>query len=433
MKNPLRHLVPLLLCVASLQVVAQELPTASPESVGMSTERLTRINDAISRHVEAGTIANAVTIVTRRGKVVHYEAHGYLDPAARTPMRKDALFRMASSTKPVIAVAILSLAEEGKLRLDDPVEKFIPEFAGQKVAVPRAGAAPLPPMPIIGAADGPKPQADLVAANTPITLRHLLTHTAGLISRGLGNRLAADIARGPEDTLATFIPKVGAAPLDFQPGTQWSYSGIVGFEVLGRVIEIVSGQTLDVFLKQRIFDPLNMTDTAFVIPAAKRDRMNSLWRRTAQGQWEASPPPAAFSSEVYFSGGGGLTSTARDYARFEQMLLNGGSLGNRRILAPRSVELMRSNLTDDLFRGMNGTEDGVGFGLAIAVTLDQTKSRWPRSNGSAGWEGAFGTMTWSDPREELVAVIMLQQNVPQVHIDYGNAILQAITDSNPPR
>lgn len=433
MRRTIRLLASLFLCTGALPLAAQELPTASPESVGMSSERLGRINELMQRYVEAGTIANAVTVVTRRGKVVHYEAHGFLDPAQRTPMRKDALFRMASSTKPVIATAILSLVEEGKLRLDDPVEKFIPEFADQQVAVPRAGATPLPPMPIIGVPDGPKPAADLVAAQTPVTLRHLLTHTAGFISRGLGNRLAADITRTPEDTLATFIPRIARAPLDFQPGTRWSYSGVHGFEVLGRVIEVVSGQALDVFLKQRIFDPLQMNDTAFVVPAAKRERMNSLWRRTAQGQWEAGPPPAAFASDVYFSGGGGLISTARDYARFEQMLLNGGALGSRRILSPRSVELMRSNLTGELYRGMNGTEDGVGFGLAVAVTLDETRSRLRRSNGSAGWEGAFGTMTWSDPREELVGVLMLQQNVPQLQADYGVAVMQAITDSNPPR
>jgi CubicO group peptidase (beta-lactamase class C family) len=419
-------LVALLMAMGVAGAGAQELPTASPESVGMSSEGLAKINDVMRRHIEAGTIVNAVTLVVRRGKIVHYEAHGVLDPATRTPMRKDAIFRMASSSKPITAVGILALVEDGKLSLSDPVSKYIPEFAGMKVAMPKPGAAPLPPLsPGAGVPTGPKPEADLVPVARPVTIRDLLTHTSGLMSGGLGNRLAT-VERGPSDTLATVIPGFGAVALDFQPGTRWSYSAAAGFDTLGRIIEIVSGKSLDVYLHDRIFGPLQMTDVAFVVPQDRKARMNSLYRKNPQGGWDSAPPPAAFASDVYFSGAGGLVGTARDYARFEQMLLNGGKLNGRRILSKRSVEMMRTDQIPGLFHGMAGGEEGMGFGYGVAVTLDSDKARWRRSNGSAGWFGAFGTMSWNDPREQIVGVIMLQQSAGQVQVEFGDAILKAI-------
>jgi CubicO group peptidase (beta-lactamase class C family) len=419
-------LVALLLAMGVAGAGARELPTASPETVGMSSEGLAKINDVMRRHIEAGTIVNAVTLVVRRGKVVHYESHGVLDPATRSPMPKDAIFRMASSSKPITAVGILALAEDGKLNLSDPVSRYIPEFAEMKVAMPKPGAAPLPPLaPGAGAPTGPKPEADRVPAARPITIRDLLTHTSGLLSGGLGSRLAA-VEQGPTDALATVVPRFGAVALDFQPGTRWSYSAAAGFDTLGRIIEIVSGKTLDVYLQDRIFGPLQMTDVAFGVPQAKKARMNSLYRKNPQGQWQATPPPPSFASDVYFSGAGGLVGTARDYARFEQMLLNGGKLHGKRILSKRSVEMMRTDQIPGLFHGMAGGEEGMGFGYGVAVTLDSTRARWRRSNGSAGWYGAFGTMSWNDPREQIVGVIMLQQSAGQVQVDFGDAILAAI-------
>ncbi|MEY2855186.1 MAG: hypothetical protein RL030_2318, partial [Pseudomonadota bacterium] len=345
-------LAALLLTMGAAGAGAQELPTASPESVGMSSEGLAKINEVMRRHIEAGTIVNAVTLVVRRGKIVHYEAHGVLDVAAGTPMRKDAIFRMASSSKPITAVGVLALVEDGKLRLSDPVSKFIPEFADMKVATPKPGAAPLAPLaPGSGAPTGPKPEADRVPAARPITIRDLLTHTSGLMSGGLGNRLAT-IEQGPAEALAAVIPRYGAVALDFQPGTRWSYSAGAGFDTLGRIIEIVSGKRLDVYLRERIFVPLQMADVAFVVSPDRKARMNSLYRKNPQGQWAASPPPPAFASEVYFSGAGGLVGTARDYARFEQMLLNGGKLNGKRILSKRSVEMMRTDQIPGLFHGM---------------------------------------------------------------------------------
>jgi CubicO group peptidase (beta-lactamase class C family) len=416
----------LLVVAGATGAVAQELPTAPPESVGLSAAGLAQINEAMRRHLDAGTIANAVTLVMRRGKVVHYEAHGYLDPSARTPMPRDAIFRMASSTKPVTTVALLGLVEDGRIRLDDPVSRYIPSFTDTKVAVPKPGSAAPPPLPPGAPVPaGPPPAADLVPSTRPITIRDLLTHTSGLLSGGLGTRLST-AERGPTDTLADFVPELGQVPLDFQPGTRWSYSAVGGFDTLGRIIEIVSGQPLDAYLRQRIFEPLKMTDTGFVVPASGRSRMNSLYRRNPQGQWQASPPPPSFASDIYFSGAGGLVSTARDYARFEQMLLNGGELDGKRILKPASVQMMRTDQVPGLFNGMMGGEEGMGFGYGVAVTLDSTKARWPRSNGSAGWYGAFGTMSWNDPKEQIVGVIMLQQSAGPVQVDFGNAIMRAI-------
>ncbi|MDR2214589.1 MAG: beta-lactamase family protein [Nevskiaceae bacterium] len=407
-------------------VLAQELPTASPESVGMSAEGLAKINAAMQRFIEAGTIANAVTIVARRGKVVHYEAHGYLDPNAKTPMPKDALFRMASSSKPVTTVGVLALVDEGKLRLDDPVSKYIPEFANTKVAVLKPGTAEPPPLPPGAAAPpGPPTPVDLVSVARPVTIRDLLTHTSGLMSGGVGAR-QVNLPLAANDTLATFIPKLGGAPLDFQPGTRWAYSATAGFDTLSRIIEVVSGKTFDVYLKERIFTPLQMNDTVFVVPASAQSRMNLLYRRNEQGQWQATAPPPAFSSTTLLSGGAGLISTARDYARFEQMLLNGGEFNGKRILKPETVQAMRTDQVPGLFHGMNGGEEGMGFGYGIAVTLDSTKARLPRSNGSAGWYGAYGTMSWNDPKEQIVGVIMLQQNAQPVQAEFGGAIMNAI-------
>jgi CubicO group peptidase (beta-lactamase class C family) len=434
--NPLtvRTTALLLLCAAgNASLSARELPTAKPESVGMSTERLARIDPMVERYIASGQIVSAVTVVLRDGKVVQSKAYGYQDPDARTPIRGDALFRLASQSKPITAVAILTLVDEGLVRLSDPVSRFIPEFRSARVAVPKPGMPAPAPLPPGAAPNGPKPDADFVPAVREITVRDLLTHTSGLGSGGLGTMVSTDIQRQPTDLLADFIPKQARAALDFQPGTRWSYSVSAGFETLSRIVEIVSGKPYNVFLKERIFTPLDMMDTDFVVPASKQARAHSMYRRTADGRWETSSPPPAFASDVYFSGAVGLISTARDLARFEQMLLNGGELDGVRILAPRTVELMQTNHVGDLFHGMRGNEDGMGFGLGVAVTLDETKAVWRRSVGSAGWYGAFGTIVWHDPREGIVGVLMTQQSNPALQSDFGNAVMQAITQSRPVR
>jgi CubicO group peptidase (beta-lactamase class C family) len=420
------------LLVAAMTCNAQELPTAKPESVGMSSERLARIDSVMQRNMAAGAIANAVTLVMRDGKVVQYKAYGPMDPVKGSPLRTDGLFYMVSSSKPITAVAVLMMVEEGLVRLDDPVSRFIPEFKGQRVAVGKPGAPLPPPLPPGAAPSGPRPEADYVQAARDITVRDLLTHTSGLNSGGLGTLVSTDIQRKPTDRLADFVPQLGKVALDFQPGTRWSYSAGSGFEVLSRIVEIVSGKPYDAFLRERIFVPLGMNDTGFVVPADKQSRMLPFLRRNPQGQWTVNPPPP-ITSDVYFSGATGLISSAHDYARFEQMLLNGGELDGKRLLAPRTVELMRTNQVGDLYHGMRGNESGMGYGLGVSVTLDETRAVWPRSNGSAGWYGAFGTLTWNDPREGIVGVLMIQQPSTQVQSDFGNAVMQSITTSRPKR
>ena len=259
MQPLLRAWLPVIVVVlAGLPLAAGSIPIGTAEDVGMSTERLKRIGEAVQRHVTAGDVAGAVTLVARRGKIAHFEAQGVMDVDTKKPMAKDNLFRLASMSKPITGVAVMMLVEEGKIRLNDPVSRFIPEFASlNKVAVPRPGAPAAPQGRQGGAAAAP--QYDIVSANRQITIADLLKHGSGLVSGGLGAADAARLApRTPADTLATYIPKLAAVPLDFQPGTLWRYSGSAGFDVLSRVVEIASGQTYDKFLQDRLLGPLGM-------------------------------------------------------------------------------------------------------------------------------------------------------------------------------
>ena len=419
-----------LLRYLSFVMAAGPLMAASPdaakaEDAGMSAERLKRIHESIARHVDAGEICGAVTVVARRGRVVNFEAHGLMDLEAKKPMEKDAIFRLASMTKPITGVAVLMLMEEGKIRLSDPVSKFLPEFRDMKVAVQRERAAgPGAPQ---GKAD--EPDFYLIPANREITIRDLLTHTSGLVSGGLGAAQAPKLApHGPADTLASYVPKLAAVPLDFQPGTEWAYSGAAGPEVLSRIVEIVSGQTYDAFLRTRIFEPLGMKDTFFYPPDALRPRLVTLYRRSPNGL-EKVPNQDGFSSKTYFSGGGGLMSTAGDYLQFAQMLLNGGELNGKRLLSPRTVELMASNHVGDMFNGKLGRPaHGMGFGWIVQVVEDNVAAGLRVSNGAFGWDGAFGTQTWINPKERMVTIIMIQTQVPLVQRDFENAVMQAIVD-----
>ena len=287
--------------LAGLSLQAGSVMTAKPEEVGLSSERLARIHDTVQRHIDAGSLSGAVTLVARHGKIAHLEAHGLMDLESKRAMPKDGVFRLASMSKPVTAVAVMMLVEEGKVRLNDPVSRFIPEFKSMKVAVARPGArgggaaAGGPGGP--GGRGGPPPEVDLVSATREITVRDLLTHGSGLMSGGLGNATAGQAAtRGPNDTLATYIPKLGAVALDFQPGTLWRYSGLAGFDVLSRIVEVASGQTFDRFLRERLFDPLGMKDTGFALTSAIQPRLVTLYRRGQNGL-ERSPDQSGLSSD----------------------------------------------------------------------------------------------------------------------------------------
>ncbi len=413
MRNPTmpsRHgLLLAFLALAVPTARAGEPTLGSPEAAWMSAERLKRIDDVIGRYIEAKKISGAVTLVARGGIVVHHAAQGVMDVESRTPMRKDSIFRMASSTKPVTGVAILMLIEEGKVGLTDPVSKYLPEFKGQKVAVEKDG------------------NIELVAADREVTIRDLMTHTSGLLSGGVGQRKAPpDLLRpgGVGATLTEGATKYAAVPLDFQPGTRWRYSGLAGIDILARVVEVASGQTFAEFLKGRIFEPLGMTDTFFVVPDDRKDRLASIHRRTAGGL-EKIPSFIRFP-DTYTSGAGGLASTAADYSRFAMMLANGGELDGKRLLSPRAVELMGSNQVGDLFAGQAGRPRGMGFGLTVEVVVDPVQAGTFRTKGSFGWDGAFGTHFFVDPQERLVAVLLVQTSGRELHRDFETAVMQSL-------
>ena len=385
------------------------MPVAEAESVGMSTEGLSRIDELMQKHVDAGHIQGGVTIVARRGKVVHFSTHGEMDVAKGRAMEPDAIYLMASSAKPVIAVATMILVDEGLIGLNDPVSKYIPEFADMKVAVPveSAGVESANSKDKKKGKDkkwaeekgkekewdegkkkGEASEHRLVPLETPVTIHHLLTHTSGLTGVG--------IQASPDDTFATYVPKLGKVPLHFQPGTRWAYGNAAIHAVLPRIIEIASDTPFHEFMRERLFKPLEMNNTYFYVPDDKKSK-----RVVLKG--------FDFSSK---KGGWGLSSTAEDYLHFNQMLLNGGELFGRRLLSPASVKMMSSDQVGDLFENSGKGEKaqtGMGFGYTVAVTLDPKAAGNHRGKGAFGWGGAGGTSSWADPENELVAVRMLQQ------------------------
>ena len=417
-----------LLAVLTLTAAAA-VPAGKPEDVGMSSERLQRVNDVIKASIGAGQITGAVTMVSRKGHIAHFEAQGLMDVEAKTPMRKDAIFRMASMSKPVTGVAILMLMEEGKLRLTDPVSRFIPEFKNPKVAILKTtsgarGAAPATP-----GQPPPAPEIYTVPAERELTIRDLMTHTNGLETGGPGSREGARISpRNTSSNLAAYVPTLGAVPLDFQPGSKWQYSALSGIETLGRIVEITSGMTFDQFLQKRMFEPLGMKDTAFFPTDDRMPRVVTLYERRPPAPLTRTDTPAWLATKTLFSGGGGLWSTAEDYMQFGQMLVNGGQLNGKRLLSPRTVDLMGSNHVGDLYTGIGQQLKGMGFGLTVEVVMDGVSANRRESNGSFGWDGAFGTHFWVDRKEQLVGLLMVQESNGQLMRDFENAVMQAIVE-----
>ena len=419
-----RFSLPLFLCLYAGAAVAQDIPWAdSAEEVGMSTERLARINTAMQRHVEAGTIQGAVTAVARRGKLVHLEAHGLMSVPDNRPMQDDSLFIMMSSTKPVLGVAAMMLIEEGLVRPSDPISKWFPTFAEMQVAVLAEPAdedvSPVRVSPFN------VPAHRLVPAAREITVHDILTHTSGLASSGLGSAISANSIGWLDnrESLAKNVPEYGNIVLDFQPGSRWQYSPATALDVIARIIEIESGIPFDEFVRTRIFEPLGMTSTYWNVPEEHQNRLIEIVGA------DKAPPLAATlydtSHSTYFSGSYGLKSTAGDYLRFEQMLVNGGELFGNRLLSPRTVRMMSSNQTKELF---SNTAEGRGFGYTVAISENPIAANQRRTQGAFGWGGALGTRSWSDPEEDLTAVILIQQPVSQVQRDFENAVQQAIID-----
>ncbi len=409
---------------SSLPVI-DGVPTAAPEAVGMSSARLARLDHAMQAHVERQDVAGVVSLVARRGKVVHFSTFGHRDREAQKPMSHDAIFRIASMTKPVASVALMMLYEEGRFQLRDPIAKWLPEFGEMKVATPATYQE-------LG-----RGRYRTLPASRPITVQHLLTHTAGLANtyRGITKPEFDQIAPlppKPGDTVGEMVKRLAKVPLNFEPGDAWEYG--VATDVVGRLVEVMSGQSFDAFLRERIFGPLGMRDTHFYLPRAKLDRFVSLYRPGGTQKLEVAEAATADSRFVrephtYFSGAGGLVSTARDYFRFSQMMLNGGELDGVRILSRKTVELMTVNHTGDHDVWLVGP--GHGFGLGYAVVLDQGKVAMPYSVGTYFWWGAFNTTFWIDPKEQLIGILLTQlrpYNHLSIRQDLATLAYQAIVD-----
>jgi CubicO group peptidase (beta-lactamase class C family) len=371
--------------------------------------------------VDEGRLAGIATIIARHGRIADFRTYGYRDMEAGDPMAEDDIFRIYSMSKPITGVALMMLYEEGRFRLSDPVQRYIPELAELRVA---ASWGP----------DGPV----LVELDHPVTIRELMTHTAGL-AYGIGDPHPADSAYAAEgvmtwdQTLEEMIHKVAALPLRAQPGTEWIYS--IAVDVQGYLVEVLSGQPFDRFLQERIFDPLGMDDTGFYVPEENHHRLTQLYGYDSEG---ALTPQSFSNAEVgsrpfldpatLFSGGAGLVSTARDYMRFCQMLLNGGELDGVRILSPTTARMMALN---QLPASVGEYAPGLGFGLDFSVVLDPVEAGGV-SPGEYSWGGAAGTWFWIDPVEDLIFVGMIQQfgdGRPDVRSLSHQLTYQAITES----
>jgi CubicO group peptidase (beta-lactamase class C family) len=381
-------------------VVAAAAPgirSVAPGQAGFSAERLQRVDAAVERWIAAGDIAGATVLIARNGRVVHLSAHGMADIASSRPVKTDSIFRIASMTKPVAAVAILMLVEEGKVRLADPVSTFLPSFKGMKVAMPVPGAPP--------PAQGQPPQFYPVPAAREITVLDVLTHSSGLMSGAASNSGGQAAFRRRHEVGLAWVDNLGTeTALEFQPGTQWAYSPVAGLDVAARIVEMASGKTFDAFLRERLFGPLGMNDTFFWPSDAQRARLVTNYQRT-DGRLVPHPDPDSMSSPVYFSGGGGLMSSIESYARFAMMLANGGEWNGVRILSPATVALMGSRILPDT---LPGRQPGEGFGLGVRSISSRADRRTLIADDSFGWSGAYGTHFWVDPAHNLVAIIMGQ-------------------------
>jgi CubicO group peptidase (beta-lactamase class C family) len=372
---------------------AADLPFAKPEKVGMSSERLDLIGPALRTDIEKGKIPGAVVLIARQGKVVYFESFGMRKKDSGAPMTKDAIFRIYSMTKPIVTVAALKLSEEGRLFLADPVSKYIPELGKLKVCIETAD-----------------PATDKVACNNvpsvrDMTIQDLMRHSSGLTYGFFGKSEVKTMYKtttveSPDQTLPEMITKLSKLPLAYQPGTKWDYSRST--DVLGRVIEIASGMSLDRYIEENITKPLGMQDSGFYV---KPDKLNRLAEPQKPGLSDVTKPPKLLS------GGGGMVASTMDYAVFAQMLQNGGQLNGTRILGPKTIEYMTSDHLGNVVGPgpiyLPGA--GYGFGLGVAVRLQNGVAAYPGTAGDYFWDGLAGTYFWIDPKEQLITVFMIQE------------------------
>jgi len=440
MKNAVKGAFAILLVLPLvLPITAAPVAKVKPEEVGMSSERLLRIDQMLERRIAAGQMSGAVAIVARKGKIVHLTAKGVADLESKQSVTPATMFRVASMTKPVTSVAVMMMIEEGKIRLNDPVSRYIPEFKGQKVAV----AAPAPPSETPAPAAGERggrggganaggrggqrgapPNFTTVAAEREVTIKDLLTHVSGLSSGTMSNSTVQAIARKQGEKLADYIPRLGTTTLEFQPGSRWAYSAQAGHDTLGRIVEIASGMPLNEFFQKRIFDPLGMKDITFWPSEAQWTRVASVYNAGTNGLTK-NANPNGMSSNVYFMGSGGLISTAEDYIPFGIMLANGGELNGKRILGKKTVEMMRSAHVPDT---LPGRAAGEGYGLGVRVVTSHVRRGTMLSDGTFGWSGVYGTHFFVDPVEQTVGVLLVQTSNQEVNRDFEDLVAQAIID-----
>jgi CubicO group peptidase (beta-lactamase class C family) len=419
---------------AILPAAGGDLPMAKAETVGMSSKRLERIRQYIQGYLDRGEIAGAVTLVARKGKVVHFDAQGLRYKEENAPMQEDTIFSLMSMTKPIVSAALMMLWEEGRFMLDDPISNWLPSYAGKMVME----------------------KGTLVKAN-PVTVRHVLTHTSGLsltpapapspenalatpeereAARQQRERQAPPQPSAPRPaTLAEAIERAAPLPLAFQPGTEWRYGASTDYVAV--LVEKVSGMTIDQFLRERIFEPLGMRDTQYNIPREKMHRVAAVYRPGADGRITLLRKPEYREPTRYFPGVAGLSGTAADYFRFSQMLLNGGEYGGQRLLGRMTVDMMFSNHIG-AGKPVYVRGHGYGFGLGGAVLTDPAKSADAFSVGTWTWGGADGTIFYIDPQEDLVAILMVQLNPytranirPKFSIVVSQAIVDSLADQKP--
>jgi CubicO group peptidase (beta-lactamase class C family) len=400
-----------ILFLAALTVAGQSLPVAQPEALGLSSQRLQRIDKTIQQAVDSGWISGAGAMIMRNGKVAYHKSFGYTNTSSRQPLKKDAIFRIASQTKAITSVAAMMLYEEGKFLLDEPVSKYLPEYAKQ---------------PVLENLNMADTTYTTVPSKRDFTIRELLTHTSGLGYAQIGSReanaiyLKHKITAGigtDRESMAADMKRVASLPLMHQPGEKYTYG--LNTDVLGYLVEVVSGQSLDEFFRKRIFEPLGMNDTYFYLPPSKYDRLVSLHLFDPSGKliptdgrtkWGADTINGSYPKTrgTYYSGGAGLSSTLEDYAKFLQMMLNGGTLNGKRILSRHTVRMMTMNQIGDLAMGHNK------FGLGFGITTEKGSSIIPTPEGTYDWGGAFQTTYWVDPKEKINGLIYRQQlNDPQ--------------------
>jgi CubicO group peptidase (beta-lactamase class C family) len=404
-----------------LSAGAQTIALHAAPDPSVDYDRLARIDPLVNDYIAKGWLNGLVVIIVKDNQLISYKGYGYADVETKKPMAADELFRIASQTKAIVSAGLMTLYEEGKFGLDEPISDFLPAFAHPRV------------LDKLNMTDTSYTTAP---AKSEITFRHLLTHSSGLDYPGIGSEqmkaiyAKAGIFNGlgvTDRDLKERMNALAALPLAHQPGEKWTYG--LSVDVLGCLVEVISGQDLETFLRQRIFDPLGMKDTYFNVPASKGDRLATVYTEDPSHhiiRWSKDhfgiDPGYPLAKKHYFSGGAGLTSTGYDYAIFLQMMLNGGRYNGVQVLAPRTVELMTSGQLDFMFNGKDN------FGLGFQITSEKSAMRGVRNAGSFSWGGYFGTTYWADPKAKLVCLIMAQQT-PNSHAEIQSKVEQVIYQS----